>query len=237
MSEILRLEGMPMIPSDNRLYRHGLNSYASAEYAAWLTKAREILLDALGPDHTPDGESWFGVTIRLRMNQGDGSNRQKGVLDWLSGRYPLEHAGTVNGKKKQKGALVNGVGLWVDDKRVRYVLPIVESVRSDEPSFDLTVRRVRPPVDERAEAEAAEKARLVAAKAEAERFFRGRIIVVISADPSQPWSADRIHAALKVEALGHGATPAGLTAVRRSLAELESSNKIVRDGRGWRLAT
>lgn len=216
---VLDLQGMPMIPSDNRLYRHGLNNYASAEYAAWLLKAREILLDALGPDHAPDGESWFGVTIRLRMNQGDGSNRQKGVLDWLSGRYPLEHAGVVNGKKKQKGALVNGPGLWVDDKRVRYVLPFVESVRCDEPSFDVTVRRVRPPVDEREEAEAAEKARKEAVKAEADARLERDILVELGVGECT------------VVELAQAAG-VGPTATRRKLLAMEAAGEVRQVGRG-----
>ncbi len=220
----LHIPGLPLVPSDNRLARHGFNSYASAEYKEWLQIVRPILLDALGPNYQPDGESWWGVTIRLRLNQGDGPNRQKGILDWLSGRYPLERATEINGKKRQKGALVNGVGLWVDDKRVRYVLPFVEAVRCGEPSCDVLIRQVPAPVDEREAAATAVKAAKARAVEEAgERMERDILCELGVGDCS---------VAELAEALGVGAT-----AVRRRLESLAGAGTIRAAGRGrWELA-
>jgi hypothetical protein len=59
-------------------------------------------------------------------------------------------------------------------------------------------------------------------------------MVAISTDPKLPWNAYRVHEAMRVEALNYGATPAGMDAVKRSIAALEAKGKIVRDGRGWK---
>lgn len=224
----LRLYGLPMPPSDNRLHRHGFQSYASVEYVEWLGIVRPILVDALGPCYTPDAENWWGVTMRLSMNAGDGPNRIKGCLDWLSGRFPLEHAAIVNGKKRSKGALVNGPGLWVDDKRVRWVLPLVVTVRCSEPTFDLVARPVRPPIDERQVAEDAARAEKAQAKADALAADELAVTAALVTGP-RTFAEIRLGSLVISTEMSEGAT-------RRALKRLQEKDRVWnKNGKPWHL--
>lgn len=144
----LELE-LPLPPPKNALRGQGqFANYPKAPYREWLLNVVPLLQETLN-GWEPDTRSWWCVKGRLWLGpSGDGPNYQEAVLDFLSGKH----------YDPQSRRLTPGPGLWDDDRRVHLGSWAVAAVRCAEPRLLLTVTRAEPPVDERAERQARERA-------------------------------------------------------------------------------